>query len=189
MVVAQSSGKYRAKTPPNTMDVWPAPPSLRGMYTHGGGTSFSAPVVTGAIALMLQGKPTLSQLQVRTILQTSCYKDGFTGPLTSPSPDWGWGKLDVEKAVSMTRPPVTTSASWAAAGNLRAHWLANRLIIPGWQGGMKRGFLSDWRGHKVAALRPSGEQAFVPDRELRPGLYLATLEGVGMVRRFKVLRD
>ena len=57
------------------------------------GTSMSAPVVTGAIALWLQAKPTLSTADVRDILKNTSYRDGYvTGPNAAR---WGYGKLDV----------------------------------------------------------------------------------------------
>lgn len=56
------------------------------------GTSMSAPVVTGAIALWLQANPTLSAADVREILKNTSYRDGYvTGP---NSARWGYGKLD-----------------------------------------------------------------------------------------------
>ena len=57
------------------------------------GTSMSAPVVTGAVALWLQANPTLSAADVRDILYHSSYKDY---QVNSGQPSrWGSGKLDV----------------------------------------------------------------------------------------------
>ena len=57
------------------------------------GTSMSAPVVAGAIALWLQANPNLSAGDVRNVLKHSSYKDAHTR--TQPS-RWGSGKLDVK---------------------------------------------------------------------------------------------
>lgn len=57
------------------------------------GTSMSAPVVTGAIALWLQANPSLSTADVRDIIKNTSYHDGYmTG---DNSNRWGYGKLDV----------------------------------------------------------------------------------------------
>lgn len=61
------------------------------------GTSSAAPHVVGAAALLLQYDPTLTHTQIRNILLTSALKDSFTGNV--PNTDWGYGKLDIEKAL------------------------------------------------------------------------------------------
>ncbi|BDM81477.1 S8 family peptidase [Acaryochloris marina] len=63
------------------------------------GTSMSAPVVTGAIALMLQKNPSLTPEQVKEILKESAKKDAHTQD-TAWTPAYGYGKLDIAAAVS-----------------------------------------------------------------------------------------
>jgi minor extracellular serine protease Vpr len=69
--------------------------SIHGMTS---GTSISCPVVAGAVALMLQAKPTLTQEQVKSILHETALTDSFTG--FTPNNIWGWGKLNLRKAIS-----------------------------------------------------------------------------------------
>jgi hypothetical protein len=80
--------------------IWPDTSTTIGRYTRGTGTSVGSPIVAGAIALMLQAKPSLTVDQVRQILQITAIKDQFTGDLTSPDNLWGWGKLDAYGAVA-----------------------------------------------------------------------------------------
>jgi subtilisin family serine protease len=61
------------------------------------GTSQAAPHVTGAIALLFERKPTLTQDEVREILTSSTTKDGFTGQ--TPNNLWGHGKLNIKAAI------------------------------------------------------------------------------------------
>ncbi len=68
-----------------------------GYYVRAGGTSGSAPILTGAVALLLQLRPTLTASQVRALLRGSASADAFTGPV--PTPFWGFGKLDVLAAL------------------------------------------------------------------------------------------
>jgi subtilisin family serine protease len=73
------------------------PQGSGGLYTRFGGTSGSAPIVVGAVALLLEVDPTLTADEVRTILRATAVADGHTGTL--PNADWGFGKLDVYEAV------------------------------------------------------------------------------------------
>ena len=73
------------------------PEGSGGLYIRFGGTSASAPLVLGAVALMLQVHPTMSTRQARQILRDTAREDNFTGAV--PNNDWGFGKLDVFAAV------------------------------------------------------------------------------------------
>jgi subtilisin family serine protease len=91
--------------------------------THGValGTSFSSPIVAGAIALMLQYDPALTQDELLAALQ------GGAHPLRGPAPfadQAGPGELDVMgaiDAIDRLRNPVTAlplrSASWMSLGS------------------------------------------------------------------------
>ena len=67
-----------------------------GKYLQLAGTSMAAPHVAGAVALILQQKPDMTQDDVRDCLTKSTRDDGFTGKV--PNDDWGAGKLDVKAA-------------------------------------------------------------------------------------------
>ena len=68
-----------------------------GWYVRGGATSGAAPIVVGAVALMLELKPDLTAEQVRAILRDTAVSDTATG--TTPNPDWGFGKLNLSGAI------------------------------------------------------------------------------------------
>lgn len=59
----------------------------------------AAPVVTGAIALMLEKDPQLAPQTIRQNLADSARHHAFTGK--SWSPEFGWGKLDLCATLSM----------------------------------------------------------------------------------------
>lgn len=63
------------------------------------GTSMSAPVVTGAIALMLEKDPTLTPNQIKAIFQETAKKDVHTQD-TLWTPIYGYGKLDIIAALA-----------------------------------------------------------------------------------------
>jgi len=64
-----------------------------GLYGRHGATSASGPIVAGAVALLLELNPHLTDDDVRQILHDTARTDTFTGP--TPNLDWGYGKLDV----------------------------------------------------------------------------------------------
>lgn len=65
------------------------------------GTSFSAPHVAGAVALLLAqpGWATASPSRVKQRLQTTCRRDSFTGFEVLGNNVWGLGKLDIKAAL------------------------------------------------------------------------------------------
>jgi len=62
------------------------------------GTSMATPVVTGAVALMLQAKPTATYSEIKNALISNTQTDAGTG--TVPNYSWGYGKLDVYQALT-----------------------------------------------------------------------------------------
>lgn len=67
-------------------------------YVKNQGTSMSSPGVAGAVGLLLQANPTLTAAQVKSRLTANARMDGATG--TVPNMRWGYGKLDIYKAVT-----------------------------------------------------------------------------------------
>ena len=67
-------------------------------YYANQGTSMSAPVVTGTIALMMQVNPLLTTAAVRRVLERTSIKDDFY--TAENSLQWGYGKLDAWAAIT-----------------------------------------------------------------------------------------
>ena len=73
------------------------------------GTSMAAPHVSGIIALMLQYSPSLSAIQIATILRENAREDSFTGLLPSGgSRIWGSGKADARTTTGFYRLTLTS---------------------------------------------------------------------------------
>ena len=62
------------------------------------GTSMATPIVTGAVALLLQRSPGLTPADVLHILREGAMRDMYTLKL-GWSPAYGYGKLSVENAM------------------------------------------------------------------------------------------
>ncbi len=64
------------------------------------GTSMSAPMVTGIVALMLQANPLLSATEAKMVLKETARLDQHTGNIGSEGHlQWGWGKANALAAV------------------------------------------------------------------------------------------
>ena len=63
------------------------------------GTSMSAPVVTGVLALWLEANPLLSAKQIHEIIAESSTRDTWTG--TCWNPKWGYGKINAYEGLKL----------------------------------------------------------------------------------------
>jgi subtilisin family serine protease len=77
---------------PRAQPSWPSP----GYYGWASGTSFAAPEVAGAAALVWGANPGLTAGQVANVLKQSASGEGWSREL-------GWGRLDVAAAVSLAQ--------------------------------------------------------------------------------------
>jgi hypothetical protein len=90
-------------------------------YKYGTGTSYAAPQVTGLVGLILSKNPTLTNVQVRQIINDSA--DYIATDY------WVGGRINVTRALQMTpNPPVNNAPVLAAIGNKNVNE-GNGLII------------------------------------------------------------
>jgi subtilisin family serine protease len=82
------------------------PGSTQGLYGYGSGTSFAAPEVAGAAALVMAANPLLGATDVARVLKESAGKGTWT-------PELGWGVIDVAAAVALA---AGTEAEASRAG-------------------------------------------------------------------------
>ena len=76
----------------------------------GAGTSLSAPVVAGAVALYLENHPTATSREIREALFASARRDRFTSTFGElPNRHWGHGKLDIIAALTGQRTLVSVA--------------------------------------------------------------------------------
>jgi subtilisin family serine protease len=79
----------------------PAQLTPDGMHLAWSGTSAATPYAAGVVALMLQKNPSLDCVQIKKILTDTADHDlETTGAV--PNIQWGFGKLNPEKALSAT---------------------------------------------------------------------------------------
>jgi subtilisin family serine protease len=172
---------------------WPRyalPGSTQGLYGYSSGTSFAAPQVAGAAALVWAANPTLTRDQVAWILKRTASGDGtWTAAL-------GYGVLDVGRAVSTAAnggdvvPPARARAALKLIGPRRRiakrirlrvmGTLASRL--PAISSAGRRVSLQIRRGgrwHRVARARTKAGGSVVLRTRLRSGRYVMRITYAG----------
>ncbi len=112
--------------------VWPDINSTANRYSFTAGTSLSAPIVTGVVALMLQAKPTITPEEVKEVLMSTAYKDDATGILSSTDNIWGAGKLNalaaLQAVTAVTRNGITAKTN---GNTFSIRTLKNSIILSG----------------------------------------------------------
>ena len=81
------------------------------------GTSMSTPVVTGAVALLLQADPNLTVEQIKELLKNNATHDSFTGQGWSPR--FGNGKLNIAAAINAAPTNLLDDAQFFVAQHYR----------------------------------------------------------------------
>ena len=148
------------------------------------GTSMSAPMVTGAIALMLEADPELTPAQVKSMLIDGAREDALTGNLP-PEGDlrWGHGKLDIYNVI---QDIVTTGIGGFAAPNrfVYPNPATDMVIVSGDFIGNETYRLIGYDGQVVSSGDFNGS---VDVGSVAQGLYLLLIEDNNEVVSYKVV--
>ncbi len=97
-----ADGRIKPEVCAMGVDTWRATNRDDGtdIYLEGSGTSFSAPLVAGVAALLLEVHPEWTPVQVRNALMTTASLSG------APSNDYGWGIIDAALAADVGWPSL-----------------------------------------------------------------------------------
>ena len=108
-LVAPGTHVVSTRAPGSTVDTTYPSARIDPIYFRGSGTSFSAPQVAGAAALLLQQRPSLTNNQVKAMLT------GTADPLSGvPATAQGAGELDIR---SLLNAPAATGANAGLASS------------------------------------------------------------------------
>ena len=136
-----------------------------GGYGTSNGTSFSAPMVTGVVAPLLQADPTLTPIQMRTLLRSTASQ------ANNPDNRLGWGIVDAFSALGA----IPTAG---ATGPTATEWrLYPSTVRPGGQIIVESPRVSgleifDLTGRRVARLGAGAGRRSVEIPALPGGVYL-----------------
>ena len=160
-------------------------------------TSYAAPVVTGSLALLLEANPTMSFAEIKKTLLENTTNDVFTGNIRGTgSPAWGYGKLNIYKAVSSVF--TVTDLEHQAAKN-GAFWYSNPVqnvlsVFSSELGSDPEIKVYDICGRLVSfnglnLTRKEGSFLYYDTSDLRSGQYIIILKsGDGNVKSLKLTK-
>lgn len=107
MIAGAHTSEINTGVADNLIVQWPNYPENTNKYAYLRGTSMSAPMVTGIVALLLQINPDLDQEQIKEIFKKSSIADEYTGIV--PNNRWGVGKVNALKAIELVNKSVEIS--------------------------------------------------------------------------------
>lgn len=148
-------------------------------YAEASGTSMSAPMASGIIALMLQANPALDPYRIKNILAQSAITDTRTGNKPDSSM-WGAGKINAYGALKQALLTVglhnaadVDDAEVMLYPNPASHNVHIEYTLPQAKPVLIR--LFDVTGREVMSSIQQGEAGLnrttLPVLELKPGLY------------------
>ena len=114
-LAAPGVGVFSAVSSASPLSSYPRtelPGALGGLYGYGSGTSFAAPQVAGAAALVWAANPQLRAAQVASILEQTASGRG------SWNAELGYGVLDVAAAVAKAQTASVATVAAAPAGRM-----------------------------------------------------------------------
>ena len=144
-LAAPGHNVFGALSKDSSARMWPRvklPGSATGLYGYSSGTSFAAPQVAGAAALVWAANPALSARQVADVLKRTASGAGQWNP------ELGYGVINVPAAVAAaaTTPAVALSAI-----------KFNNTVQLSWRGSTRKE-----RGYRLIARVGNSEQVLVP---------------------------
>ncbi len=141
-------------------------------YASQYGTSMSAPIVTGAIAMWLQIDPTLTPTRIRELMAKTAVQDTYT----QAAPEkWGSGKLDVAAATQLLlKESVVTGVE---SNRLSASVVGGEIIVEGLIG-QARVTVVDLQGRVVEQSSINGDGRISLDDSLTSGVYVVTVQAL-----------
>ncbi|MEZ4938567.1 MAG: S8 family serine peptidase [Crocinitomicaceae bacterium] len=108
--------------------------SQDGWHTRNGGTSMASPVLGGVAALYLERCPLGNWQDFKSKTIASAVSDSYTG--FTPNMEWGYGKLDAFKLLSLSGPNLIISGDTAICDGLPAILSLNQFYDTiGWSTG------------------------------------------------------
>ena len=148
------------------------------------GTSMSAPVVSGAVALMLQANPVLMAGEVKEILLNTATHDSYTS--TCPNTVWGNGKLNVYNAIKVIESDLSDVAVLDKDSDIKIYPVVSNSTIAVECNNMSAYYVFDVMGRRME-VQEYGKN-IVDVSNLKAGTYFIFIYADNIVARKKFIK-
>jgi len=156
------------------------------------GTSMSAPMVTGIIALWLQANPNLNIADIKTIIQNTADTDTFTGTGSAiPNNTWGRGKIDAYDGIQYINQFLSVQ-NFDNASSLKAYPnpFTNQLTIEANEP-IYKVEIYNLLGQLVKNIEfnnPNGNNVNLDLAEIAHGNYIAKIYFEQLIKSYKIIK-
>ena len=144
----------------------------------------SAPVVSGAVALMLQANPVLMAGEVKEILLNTATHDSYTG--TCPNTVWGNGKLNVYNAIKVIESDLSDVAVLDKDSDIKIYPVVSNSTIAVECNNMSAYYVFDVMGRRME-VQEYGKN-IVDVSNLKVGTYFIFIYADNIVARKKFIK-
>ncbi len=155
------------------------------LYGVQNAVSAAAPLTCGVIALMLELDPTLTNQEVKDILNQTARQDSFTG--TVPNNTWGNGKLDALAAVQEVSNLLSIESQSLANGLKIYPNPANGILNIESDNNIGNVSIISLEGKIIHSKLNNFKQIDVSN--LNNGMYILEIKSENKVTRFKLLKN
>ena len=148
------------------------------------GTSMSGPMVTGAVALMLQANPNLTPDEVMQLIIETAKTDDYTEQC--PNDIWGYGKLNAYQAVKAAEKKVGLAAAEDLSITVYPVPAKDILYIEGITPD-NTVYVCDITGRNLEVKKLNSETLDI--KHLSSGVYILNINDKGTVKKIKFIKN
>lgn len=152
-------------------------------FISASGTSMSAPMVTGSVAIMLEANNKLSPQEIKEIIEQTAKTDEYTGEC--PNYTWGYGKLNTWAAVQKAEQKVSLNEIKDENISIYPIPATDFVAIEGVEENSKIE-LFDILGRNIKTTKLSGKTLDIKD--IPSGTYIIKIESDGVIKICEIIK-